>query len=112
MHQTARSCSRTAMVNHCRDVLKEPLVRAVAKPENVWGKGLIGAEFAPASGDDGAAACLPDCLDERGCEGDGIIDHDASEADVYRRRAGAEKRFEFRIWLVVGRIAKEEAADI
>ncbi len=63
MHQAAGSCSSTAMVNNCRDVFKEPLVGAVAKPENVWGRKLIGTEFTPASGDDGATACLPHRLD-------------------------------------------------
>ncbi len=100
------------MVDHCRDVLKEPLVGAVAKPENVWGRGLIDPEFAPTSGDDGATACLPNRLDESSCELDGITDHDASEADIDRRRSATEKRFEFRVRLVVGRIAKEEATDI
>ena len=112
MHQAAGSCPSTAMVDHCRDVLKEPLVGTVAKPENVRGRGLIGAELAPASGDDGTATCLPHRLDDSGCELEGVIDHDASEADIDRGRAAVEERFDLKVWLVVGHIAEEEATDI
>lgn len=112
MQQTACGGSSTAMVDHCRDVLKKPLVRAVAKPENVGGRGLIGAEFAPTPGDDGSTAYLLNRFNKSICKLDWIIDHDTAEANVNRWWATSEERFEFRVWLVVGRFTKEEATNI
>ena len=63
IQQAAGGCPRTTVVDYRGDVLEEPLVRTVAKPENVFGRWLIGTEFAPAPGDDGSRTSLPDRLD-------------------------------------------------
>ncbi len=110
--QTTSSCSGTAVVDHGRNVLKEPLVRAVAQPENVFGRGLISAEFAPASRDDGATADPPNRLDQSGRKLGWIVDHYTPEADVNRWRPLGKKSCELRVRLVAWRVAEKEAADI
>lgn len=75
IQQPAGGCPCTTMVDYRGDVLEEPLVRAVAKPKNVFGRWLIGTEFAPAPGDDGSRTNLPDRLDQGSCELDWVVDH-------------------------------------
>jgi hypothetical protein len=100
------------VVDHGRNVLKEPLVRAITQPENVFGRGLISAKFAPASRDDGATADPPNCLDQSGRKLDWIINYYTPEADVNRWWSLGKKSCELRVRLVARRIAEKEAADV
>lgn len=106
-------------MHHRSDVLEEPVVGAVPYEHDVPFIIVIAAlivitttEFTPTARDDRPDSGLPHGLEDGRRQLGRIVDHDATEADVHGRRAGVKELGQFRRWIVLRRVAEEEAAYI
>jgi len=82
-------CSCTTVVYNCRDMLEQPLVRAVININHTVNRWA--SEVAPASRYDSTNACRLNRVEDNACHALGVVNDDAAEAYVNRCRSAGEE---------------------
>lgn len=94
------------------DVLEKPLVRTLADMEDVGFLLGLAGEVGPAAGDYRADAEQADRLVDDGRDAVGVVDNDATEADVNGARTGIEEFAQLGGRNMIGGVAEDEATDV
>jgi hypothetical protein len=103
-------CSCTTVVYYCRDMLEEPLVRAVINVNHTVNRRA--SEVAPASRYDGTNARRLNRVQDNACHTLWVVYDDAAEAYVNRCRSAREESIQVGRGFEVWRFPEYEARNI